>query len=529
MKKSTILLGLPLILILASLAVVELVLRPQVENEVRALTSRSYETPMGIVNVSAESVVFSPYSRQLVITQLTAKSDTSYGPLTGNIAKITTKMPLRAAAALTTFRDAFLPEKGPFRIMEEVRVDDESIKGDTLHYSTQNWGGTNIDIEAGLLRNALDGKAANALTFYYGIGVEHLFANNVTSTLRAQGESKSEVRMRFKSLDIKGHKGRSTALTQLNDFELHADTFFASIASLTQEDALLPDKAQLERMIALSYKMVAAEYPSALEPEMQALVEEIFYGPEPLLKKMEIRDVTFGIKNGLSSGFKNYFLSWPSNKPLQADSTFTGLILPVDWLRAKLDLDFPGHKTLLIDLTSKSAEIAPERNREEASIVVQGLGALDYGLTFHGKNASFATIEKAITNPDYKLADMSITYKDTGLLAYVLRSILSPNAGIATMTLQSLASEIFTAQTPENAAGRAAFTAFVDRPGSLSLKSAPGKAYTLMEMFTPIMSGNLGALFTTTNVPGTVSLEQQMQKISAMAGAATAPSTGAAQ
>lgn len=533
-----------LLLLAAGAALVCAVVPSLVEDAVRRqlaeLPAALPENPdVTVAAPQVREVRFSPFSRELVLRGIecrgevrgTEPSAPTPASFTTRAEELSLRLTLRAILLTTPLGRFLLPgaDAGPVLLLvaQSARFRDltETVTmPDIVLTSTLRAGEAQaIRADTGLLRafstataDRSDASAGlpDVIDILYGLAVERLRLDDMTMTVKtAEGKTRGSAAC-AKGL-ILNKEGRRVAEQSFRDIRsTFPDGQKLALASLKYLAVVLPEK---ERLRAFLRELDGAPLSTR---RLQAALGELISGPEPPAGELVVTDLAVSVDrtNSLEEKhalrLKRCSSVWRSSAPLDQEFRVGDLSLPVFFIEEVTGLRFPGLSTLVLDATAAVRGTGPRdaaaqaAERHDGTITLRSLGALEYGVTLTpGGHAAPETLLRGT------YSDLSLRYTDEGLFAYLAEgSMPSPEA--AMMVIKVGLARFCSADTPENAALRAALETFVERPGTISLR---GRApFTLLEALMTAGDGDAGALFSATATPGPRTLEERMRQIRAL-------------
>lgn len=479
-------------------------------------------------------VRFSPFSRELVLRGIecrgNARGTAASAPVAFSIRaeELSFRLTLRAVLLTTPLgrfllpgadaEPVLLPVAGSARIRDLTQT---VTMPDIVLTSTLRAGeAEDIRADTSLLRALLTDMAGrsdaspagpDAIDMAYGLAVERLRLDQMTLEMTTAGGQTCGSAACAEGL-ILNKEGRRVAEQTFSGIRATLpDGQKLALASLKYLAVVLPEK---ERLRAFLRELNGAPLSTN---RLQAALEGLVSGPEPLVGELVVTDMAVSVDqaNSLEGAhalrLKRCGSVWRSSAPLDQEFLVEDLSLPVFPLEEATGLRFPGLSAFVFDATAAvrgagpqgSAAASPERHT--GTIIVRGLGTLDYAFTLaSGGHAAPETLLRGT------YSDLSFRYADAGLFAYLANGFM-PSPEAAMMVIKVGLARFCSADTPENAALRAALETFVERPGTLSLV---GRApFTLLEALMMAGDGNAGALFSATAEPGPRTLGESMRHI----------------
>lgn len=533
-----------LLLLAAGAVLVCAVMPPLVEDAVRRqiaeLPALLPETPgVTVAPPQVREVRFSPLSRELVLRGIECRGEmrdaapaqgAAPSPLTfsATTEELSLRLTLRAALLTTPLGRFLLPGADAEPILLPV-ADSARIRNLTQTVTSPDLALTStlrageaegIRADARLLRALLtgtpgmSGASANgpdAVDIIYGMAAERLRLSDMTLDMTLDG-GKARISATCAEAGVLNKEWRHVAEETFRDIRAtFPDGQRLTLASLKYGAVVLPEKAQLRALL----RELAVASPS--EQRLRAALEAIVSGPEPLVGELVLTDLALSVTldNALDAQhalrLKRGGSLWRASAPLDQELVVEGLSLPVASVEAATGLRFPGLSVLVLDATAAvrgtgpqgSAAASPDEHT--GNMTLRGLGRLDYAFTLaSGGHASPEDILRGT------YSDLSLRYADEGLFAYLANGIM-PSAEAAMMLIKVGLARFCSADTPENATLRAALETFVERPGTISLKSrAP---FNLLEALLQAGDGDAGALFSATAEPGPRTLAESIRRI----------------
>ncbi len=533
-----------LLLLAAGAVLVCAVMPPLVEDAVRRqiaeLPALLPETPgVTVAPPQVREVRFSPLSRELVLRGIECRGEVrdaapaqgaAPSPLTfsATTEELSLRLTLRAALLTTPLGRFLLPGADAEPILLPV-ADSARIRNLTQTVTSPDLALTStlrageaegIRADARLLRALLTGTAdmpgasangPDAVDIIYGMAAERLRLADMTLDMTLDG-GKARISATCAEADVVDKEWRHVAEETFRDIRAtFPDGQKLTLASLKYGAVALPEKAQLRALL----RELAVASPS--EQRLRAALEALVSGPEPLVGELVLTDLALSVTpdNTLDAQhalrLKRGGSLWRASAPLDQELVVEGLSLPVASVEAATGLRFPGLSVLVLDATAAvrgtgpqgSAAASPDEHTGDMTL--RGLGRLDYAFTLaSGGHASPEDILRGT------YSDLSLRYADEGLFAYLANGIM-PSAEAAMMLIKVGLARFCSADTPENATLRAALETFVERPGSISLKSrAP---FNLLEALLQAGDGDAGALFSATAEPGPRTLAESIRCI----------------
>jgi hypothetical protein len=249
--------------------------------------------------------------------------------------------------------------------------------------------------------------------------------------------------------------------------------------------------------VALSENPEAKETQEQLIPLMETILN---YDP-PLLRKFQASDMTFAVDTSTVQVKESQF-EWFSNTPTHTKSSITGFTASSGLLYAILDMTLP---PLNMDMVFESRTTGTVSHKT-AEVRAPGLGQVVCSLNMNDKPGS-RVVEELFTQ---SFSDFTLSYKDDGAVAWTGLNLF-PNAPQAAATIQALAALPGIRDTPQNAIIRQNLQAFAARPGSLDIKTTPGRTVLVLDLIA--MLDNPGMLLTIAASPGDHALVEQMETL----------------
>lgn len=532
-----------LLLLAAAAVLVCAVMPPLVEDAVRRqiaeLPALLPETPgVTVAPPQVREVRFSPLSRELVLRGIECRGEVrdavpaqgaAPSPLTfsATTEELSLRLTLRAALLTTPLGRFLLPGADAEPILLPV-ADSARIRNLTQAVTSPDLALTStlrageaegIRADARLLRALLTGTAdmpgasangPDAVDIIYGMAAERLRLADMTLDMTLDG-GKARISATCAEADVLDKEWRHVAEETFRDIRAtFPDGQKLTLASLKYGAVVLPEKAQLRALL----KELAVASPS--EQRLRAALEALVSGPEPLVGELVLTDLALSVTpdNALDAQhalrLKRGGSLWRASAPLDQELVVEGLSLPVASVEAATGLRFPGLSVLVLDATAAVRGTGPQGSaaspdEHTGNMTLRGLGRLDYAFTLaSGGHASPEDILRGT------YSDLSLRYADEGLFAYLANGIM-PSAEAAMMLIKVGLARFCSADTPENATLRAALETFVERPGTISLKSrAP---FNLLEALLQAGDGDAGALFSATAEPGPRTLAESIRRI----------------
>lgn len=532
-----------LLLLAAGAVLVCAVMPPLVEDAVRRqiaeLPALLPETPgVTVAPPQVREVRFSPLSRELVLRGIECRGEmrdaapaqgAAPSPLTfsATTEELSLRLTLRAALLTTPLGRFLLPGADAEPILLPV-ADSARIRNLTQTVTSPDLALTStlrageaegIRADARLLRALLtdtagmSGASANgpdAVDIIYGMAAERLRLADMTLDMTLDG-GKARISATCAEADVLNKEWRHVAEETFRDIRAtFPDGQKLTLASLKYGTVALPEKAQLRALL----RELAVASPS--EQRLRAALEALVSGPEPLVGELVLTDLALSVTpdNALDAQhalrLKRGGSLWRASAPLDQELVVEGLSLPVASVEAATGLRFPGLSVLVLDATAAVRGTGPQGSaaspdEHTGNMTLRGLGRLDYAFTLaSGGHASPEDILRGT------YSDLSLRYADEGLFAYLANGIM-PSAEAAMMLIKVGLARFCSADTPENATLRAALETFVERPGTISLKSrAP---FNLLEALLKAGDGDAGALFSATAEPGPRTLAESIRRI----------------
>lgn len=530
-----------LLLLAACAGLVRIVVPSVVEDAVRRQIAElpavlSENAGVTLAPPQVREVRFSPLSRTLVLSGIECRGEArgaepsapSPAFFTTRAEELSLSLTLRAVLLTTPLGRFLLPgadaEPDLLPVADSARLRNLTqtvTTPDAVLTSTLRAGeAEGLRADTSLLRALLadtagmsdaSGKRPDAIDVIYGIAAERLRLDDMATDIKT-ADGKPRISASCAEGDIIGKEWRHVAEENFRDIRAtFADGQRLSLASLNYLAFVLPEKERLRAF----FRELGVAPPSTRR--LQTALAELVSGSEPLVGELVVTDMAISVApdNSLDERqalrLERCSSVWRSNAPIDQALVIEGLSLPVLPLEAATGLRFPGLSALVLDATAAVRGTGPEHStapspeRHTGTIMIRGLATLEYGVTLApGGHA----LPEDLLRGTY--SDLSLRYTDEGLFAYLADGFM-PSAEAAMMVIKVGLARVCSANTSENASLRAALETFVERPGTLALRSrAP---FTLLEALLKAGDGDAGALFSATADPGPRTLEEGIRHI----------------
>lgn len=485
------------VLVVGGLTALGFGLRSSIQEQVLNGLSNMSRSPQGKpYAASADQVEFSPLTREIFIRGLALRGEQANGPETWLASEISFRLPLRMLLALTPLRVMILKGSEPLDIAENVVVRNIAMTTPNSRVLVQREEMDVIRATPFVIGQALDGhEPIDMITATYDMGADNTSAHFVSADII---DANGSVRVAFKEMRMSGWKGRSIASLAIDDMEIRiggAQTM--AVGRMVQEGIALPEEDMMRQLVALSENPEAKETQEQLIP----LMETILNLEPPLLRKFQAADMTFAVDTSAVQVKETQF-EWFSNSPTHTKSSITGLTAPSNLLHAALDMTLP---PLNVDMVFESRTTGTVSHKT-ADVRALGLGQVVCSLNMNDKPGS-RMAEELFTQ---SFSDFTLSYKDDGAVAWMGLNLF-PDVPQAAATIKALAALPGIRDTPQNAVIRQNLQAFAARPGSLDIKTTPGRTVLVLDLIA--MLDNPGMLLTLAARPGDHALVEQMETL----------------
>lgn len=485
------------VLVVGGLTALGFGLRSSIQEQVLNGLSNMSRSPQGKpYAASADQVEFSPFTREIFIRGLALRGEQASGPETWLASEVSFRLPLRMLLALTPLRIVILKGNEPMDIAENVVARNIAMTTPNSRVLVQREEMDVIRATPFVIGQALEGhEPIDMITATYDMGADNTSAHFVSADII---DANGSVRVSFKEMRMSGWKGRSIASLAINDMDVRvggAQTM--AIGHMVQEGISLPEEDMLRQLVALSENPEAQETQEQLVPLMEAIINL----DPPLLRKFQATDMTFAVDTSAVQVKETQF-EWFSNAPTHTKSSITGLTAPSGLLHTVLDMTLP---PLNMDMVFESRTTGTVSHKT-AEIRAPGLGHVACALNMNDKPGS-RMAEELFTQ---SFSDFTLSYKDDGAVAWMGLNLF-PNVPQAAATIQALAALPGIRDTPQNAVIRQNLQAFAARPGSLDVKTTPGRTVLVLDLIA--MLDNPGMLLTIAANPGDHALVEQMEAL----------------
>ena len=485
------------ILIAGGLSALGFGLRSTIQEQVLNGLSNLSRSPQGKpYAASADQVEFSPFTREIFIRGLALRGEQANGPETWLASEISFRLPLRMLLALTPLRIMILKGNEPMNIAENVVVRNLAM---TTPYSRVLVQREEMDVIRAtpfIIGQALEGhEPIDMITATYEMGADTASAHFVSADII---DANGSVRVSFKEMRMSGWKGRSIASLALDNMEVRiggAQTM--AVGRILQEGITLPEEGMIRQLVSLSENPEAEEAQEQLIPLMETMLN---YDP-PLLRKFQATDMTFAVDTS-SVQVKETQFEWFSNTPTHTKSTIVGLTASSGLLHAVLGMTLPPLNMNMVFESRTTGTVS----HKTADVRVPGLGQVACSLNMNDKPGP-RMAEELFTQ---SFSDFTLSYKDDGGLAWTGLNLF-PNVPQAAATIEALAALPSIRDTPQNAVIRQNLQAFAARPGSLDIKTTPGRTVLVLDLIAVL--DNPGMLLTISGSPGDHALVEQMETL----------------
>ncbi|OXS30275.1 MAG: hypothetical protein BCS36_11830 [Desulfovibrio sp. MES5] len=483
------------ILVAGGLTALGFGLRSSIQEQVLNGLSNLSRSPQGKpYAASADQVEFSPFTREIFIRGLALRGEQANGPETWLASEISFRLPLRMLLALTPLRIMILKGNEPMDIAENVVVRNIAMTTPNSRVLVQREEMDVIRATPFVIGQALEGhEPIDMITATYDMGADNTSAHFVSADII---DANGSVKVSFKEMRMSGWKGRSIASLAIDDMEVRiggAQTM--AIGRMVQEGIALPEEDMMRQLMALSENPEAKETQEQLIPLMETILN---YDP-PLLRKFQATDMTFAVDTSTVQVKESQF-EWFSNTPTHTKSSITGLTASSRLLHSVLDMTLP---PLNVDMVFESRTTGAVSHKT-AEVRAPGLGQIACSLNTNDKPGS-RMAEEIFTQ---SFSDFTLSYKDDGAVAWMGLNLF-PNVPQAAATIGALAALPGIRDTPQNAVIRQNLQAFAARPGSLDIKTTPGRTVLVLDLIA--MLDNPGMLLTIAATPGDRALVEQME------------------
>lgn len=444
--------------------------------------------------VTAGGVTFDPARRSVRLQNVMARAHAGQDVSVYSAAEISFTLPWRVLPAFTPLR-SLLRTENMLPVAGDITILDLKASTGSGHAGARRIAVDVLRAQGNFLCDMLDGQPADAATALHRMGADTVALSSFTL---AEPLAQGMHRLSLATAWMEGWQQARIARMQFDGLALHLgkDEYFRC-NSLEQKDVHLPEEALLRRLWAAAAHAQAD--PASLH-NLSALGDEILSSPVPLVAQARATELVF-VEKPHAAAIREIRFDWMPGSPARTKAEILGLDVPAGLLRDALHILGPA---LRADMTFENVILGPSTHQKTLTFKAAGLGDAVCSLTVRASGAGAAALWFA------SFSDISLTFTDNGLLAWIGRNI-SPDPALAATFLRRAAALPHLAPTQQNAGLRAALQTFADKPGTLEIRSLPGKTLDASQSLT--LLHDPGSLFRLAAVPGTQDLEEQIRAL----------------
>lgn len=470
-----------------------------VRENLSSLPQRCGQGEIVIDSAKADAVSFDPLSLQVEIGGIRLAGSIEGAPFTAGVEKASLDIPLRLLASLAIglsndpcpmlARDIELEKFG-------FVIKPGPVQGADLDFSFVSMAASGAALEADMLRRLLDGQTPDIIDILYALNCESLKLKDMSVTQAAGSLQLRQTAQSVQVSDWRGPSIRAAAISELLCEENGRPAMSAGF--LEAEDIRLPPKSLLASVNAA---LTSGNTPGALYDLGDSLALQ-----QPLWRRLRIIDQVLSLnagQHGYISIAKGSF-DWFATSPFEYGIKLTDFSLPASLLMELSGQHLYGLKTVELDMDISARTAGAEGYRHDGNIGANRLGRLAWSFNVNRELFDFGALFSA------GFSNLRASYTDAGLFAMLARNV-SPTPELAMMAAKVAFAQVCAGENPQNAAMREALEAFVERPGTLSVRNRHD--FSLPGLVLKAGQGNLGELFELTVNQGEQTLAEQMNAL----------------
>ncbi len=480
MKHSLLVWVLSAVLFLAVLAVgVSLLFSSTVTDVTRATLTSGAAGESAVNDIS-----FSPLTRRLTVTGWRRNIRGSDGTVSSaSMGSFSAVLPFRALAAVTPVLSTLIhsPDDS-VPVLSDLQVRDVAWSGPSSSGSFDALDADELRLRFGLLQQYLAGLKPPFAQSVDGLRAGHLRKGKTAIDFHNPRDPGS---LRYEALEVWNLRGSNADRLVLHRPAVSSGSEPAMAAESLEMEKIHVSPALISELVA--NPVVRQGVAAGGSGVIGALIDN-----GPVAARTVVRNFSRGMGRFTCTMDQGEVL-WTQDQALRLDSRIRGLRIP---LAAIKDIPFEaqGIDTIVCDADHQFT--AGETVHDRGIFRLKDLGDFSCEFTLLPGRDAFR--------------DLVLTWRDYGLTPRIARSI-SPDANAAAMLMKTMAARLCRADKGEAREQCARLGAFADAPGTLRLRTAPGKLLSFWEFFA--LWGNFGSLFQVETVPGPATLRQQTEAL----------------
>ena len=475
-------------------------LKPSVEESVRMVLTQMQGPDGKPMDVSLGQPEFSLLSRTVTVPNLAVRSNSQQGPVTTTIDTLVLKLPVRAILACTELTEMFLPDKGPMLVADSIETRNLTVHSPQGRTTVQKQTTEELTIDAAVLRRMLASPdKPDTIAITYACGAKR--AEGVFCNLHAEAPG-TKLDLDVKKFSFAGWKGREVTSARSEGIALRVNgTQTASLGAGTLKALTLPAE---EDMRAIASE---ASSPAPDMKKLEAVFTSIFDKGDVRVGECGLESLVVPLGSGQTVSAKTAAFRCESLKTPTWGLDVKGLSVPGPVLARELEIALPGLKELKADLAADMKTDADGKANVKAAFSADDLCEARASLSATA-GAPGADLLTSLASRSY--GDIALSYADRGLLARA--SLLVGGDGELERSADQGARQIFARGQEQDGKALSAVLAFIEKPGSLSVKTRPGVMLSAANLL-QVASGQAADLFDVSSVPGAETLATQKARL----------------